>query len=375
MKKKIYLDNNASTQVAPEVVEVIHEHLLNSVGNPSSVHAFGRDAKRDLTRSRDSIAEFLGVKPEEITFTSSGTEAVNLTILGILKQTGPGHVISSNLEHAAVMKSLEQLENEGSEVTYLSAGLHGAILAKDVRDEIQPNTKLITLMAANNETGVKTDITAIAEIALEYGIPFVVDGVALLGKETFQIPEGVTAIGFSGQKIHAPKGTGFAFIRNRTKIHPLIVGGEQEGGRRAGTENLPGIVGLAKAIEVIRDGIGDYEERVRKLRDYMESRLVGNLGGVFVNGEGSRVCNTTNLSFERVDGESLLTMLDMEGVAVSHGAACSSGGLEPSRVLLNMGIDRDRVNSAIRISLSRYTTQEEVDMAVSIIEDVVKRLR
>jgi cysteine desulfurase len=240
---------------------------------------------------------------------------------------------------------------------------------------LRKDTKLIVLMAVNNETGVKSDIEAIAAIAEESNVPFVVDGVALLGKEPFTIPSGVSAVAFSGHKLHAPKGSGMVFIRKRVKCTPLLFGGAQEFQRRAGTENLAAILGLAEAIRLLEVELPSATKRMQALRDRLEEGIISSISDVTINGEAPRVVNTSNLSFEGVDGESLLMSLDLNGVAVSHGSACSSGSLEPSRILLNMGIPRARARSSIRFSLSRFTTRDEIERCIEIVIDVVGRLR
>ncbi len=374
MKKRIYLDNNASTAVDPRVVETMIETLRSSGGNPSSLHSFGQEARGQLTKSRQIIASFLEIKPSELIFTSSGTEALNMVIKGLLKRSH-GHVISSVAEHAAVYTTLKQIENEGIPITFLPTGLTGSVSPQSVKEAIRSDTRLIVLMAVNNETGVKTDLKTIAAIAEQAGIPFLVDGVALLGKELFTIPKGVSAICFSGHKLHAAKGVGFAFVRSNFKILPLVSGGEQEFGRRGGTENLPGIVGLAEAVRLLTQELPTASIRMKNLRDQLQGELLKRIPKSIVNGTGERVCNTLNIAFPGVDGETLLTTLDLEGVAVSHGSACSSGALEPSRILLNMGVPLSLARSSIRISLSRFTTEEEILQAASVIERAVLKLQ
>lgn len=343
----IYLDNNATTQLLPEVLDAMRPYLEGAPCNPSSVHAFGRDARNALTRARRSIASDLGVRPSEVLFTSGATESINM----VLRGSKPRHIITSTIEHIATLDTLKAI---GCEVTYLEPGTYGAITPEQVKEAIRPQTDLITLMAANNETGVMTDIEAIGQL----GIPFFVDGVASLGKEFVEIPEGVSAICFSGHKIHGPKGIGVLVLKHHFKVAPLITGGHQESHRRAGTENLPAIVGMAEAVRLAQNAPYD---QIRALRDRLEKALQ-----VEVNGEGPRVSNVANLSFPGTDGEGLLMNLDLEGIAVSHGSACSSGSLEPSHVLLGMGYSRERAASSIRFSLSRLTTEEEIDQVIDL---------
>jgi cysteine desulfurase len=373
MNKNIYLDNNATTFVDARVASAICNYLKQSVGNPSSVHFFGREARRLLQASRRDIADVLGVKPQELVFTSGATEGLNMVIRGMLELMPKGHIISSSVEHPAVYACLEYMQQAGWEVSFLPPGMWGAITPSQVEEAIRPDTKLIVLMAANNETGVMTDIRGIAAIAACANIPFVADGVALLGKERLIIPEGVSAMCFSGHKIHAPSGTGFCFIRQGIKMHPLLIGGEQEFQRRGGTENLPGIIGLAEAMRILKVELSVTSDRMRQLRDKLEAGILEKVPGTKVNGEGPRVSNTSNVAFVGKDGEGLLASLDIAGVAVSHGSACSSGALEPSRVLLNMGLPRSVARSSLRISLSRFTTEEEVDEALNIIAEVASK--
>lgn len=364
MPISIYLDNNATTAVDPRVLDVVIESLRSYAGNPSSTHAQGRASQMRLTKARDRIASFLGVRSKEIIFTSGGTEAANLIIRGILQGLSDSHVVTSSSEHSCVYATIKALE-KGCTVSFLSPGEWGAVTPEEVEKALRPNTRLIALMAVNNETGVKSDIEGIAAIAERRGIPFFVDGVAWLGKEQFKIPKGVSAISFSGHKIHAPVGVGFAFIRNTLKLQPILTGGDQEYGRRAGSENLSGIEGLAKAVEILHEELPASAERMALLRDRLERELMEAIPGVVVNGEGPRICNTTNLAFLGRDAEALMIGLDKAGIAVSLGSACASGAIEPSRVLLNMGISPERAKASLRFSLSRFTTAEEIDMCIA----------
>lgn len=372
---KIYLDNNASTAIDPRVLEVVIEDLKESTGNPSSIHSFGKHSRLKLSKARKTIAEYLGVRTQEIIFTSGGTEGANYLLRGLFACHHGGHLITSNIEHGCIYETAKLLELNGSHVTFLSPNLSGVIDINHVYQAITPKTRMISLMAANNETGVKTDIEAIAQIAKEKNIFFLVDGVALLGKENFTMHDGVSAMFFSGHKIHAPKGIGFIVLRSKAALQPLLIGGEQEFGKRAGSENLSGIVGLAEAVRLLDIELPAAEEKMRELRDFLETSLIERLQGVKVNGAGPRVSNTSNICFSGVEGETLLAALDMEGIAVSHGSACSSGALEPSRVLLNMGIPRFEAASSLRISLSRMTTKEEIDRFIETVIKLVSRLR
>lgn len=374
MKKRIYLDNNGSTLIDPRVLEVVVNDLGNHYGNPSSVHSFGQDSRNRLIKARSTIAQVFCVKSNEVIFTSGGTESLNMLLRGFLEKN-KGHVITSSVEHSCVYSTLKALENGDRSVTYLSPGLWGGITVDAVEEALRPDTRLIALMSVNNETGVKTDIEGIAALAQERSIPFFVDGVAQLGKEPIVIPSGVSAICFSGHKIHAPKGVGLAIIRNNLKFPSLCTGGFQEYGRRGGTENMPGIVGLAEAIRLLPLELPQASQKMSSLRDRLEQGILANIPGVNVNGQGPRVSNTTNLSFADIEGEMLATSLDMEGVAVSHGSACASGALEPSRILLNMGISPALAHSSLRFSLSRFTTEEEIDACIQIVTRIIKRMR
>lgn len=349
----------------------------NYVGNPSSTHAEGRALRSALMQARETIAEYLGVRSKEIIFTSGGTEAINMVVRGMFHCDGnapKGHIITSNVEHPALIESVRHLERQGIEVSYLTPGAIGAIQPQQVLEAIRPNTRLIALMAVNNETGVKTNIEAVAAIAEQYRIPFVVDAVAFFGKEQFSIPCGVSALCTSGHKLHAPKGVGFAYIRRSLKIPSLLRGASQEFGLRAGTENLAGIVAYGKAVEKLREKLPQASAQMRFLRDLLEQELLRNIPEAHVNGTGDRVCNTLNIAFPNVQGEVLLANLDLQGVAASHGSACASGSLEPSRVLMNMGLCRDLVRSSLRFSLSRMNSEEEIRRAIQIIVATVKRL-
>lgn len=371
MTPRIYLDNNASAPLDPQIAQHLVQILPKLTGNPSSIHLFGQAVRSLINKARDSIAFKLKVKPSELIFTSGGTESINMAIRGLVEGKKTGHIITSVAEHSCVIAACKYLEGQGHEVTYLPVGTWGAVLPQAVEAAILPDTQLVALMAVNNETGVKTDIQSIAQITQKHKIPFFVDGVALLGKEEVVIHPGISAMAFSGHKFHALTGTGFLFLRSCTKCQPLIIGGEQEHGRRAGTENVLGILSMAKAMEFITE---DSVNHMRKLRDKFENDLLQAMPGrILINGEGPRTANVSNIAFVGVDGESLLINLDRAGVAASHGSACHSGSLEPSRILLSMGLPMEQVNGSIRFSLSRLTTDEEIDQAVQILSKLIIR--
>lgn len=375
MKSRIYLDNNATTGLDASVLDAMLPELSSLPANPSSIHAYGQIAKSKLSQAREILAKFLKVRSSEIVFTSGGTESMNMLIQGISSSFTKGHIITTNVEHACVYECVLMLQKKGWDVTFATVGPWGAAKQEDILSALRPDTKLIVLSAVNSETGVKTDIDSIASLAKQHQIPFFVDGVALLGKELFTIPSGVSGMGFSAHKIHGPKGVGFAYVRSDLKLTPLLVGGGQEFTRRSGTENLPGIVGLSRAISLVKEKQQDFTHHMQSLQELLEKGLMEKASPVLINGEGPRVCNTSNLYFPGVDGETLLIQLDQAGIAASHGSACASGSLEPSRVLLQMGYTKERARSSIRFSLSRMTTKEEIEAAIISIASLVDKLR
>jgi len=373
LKKRIYLDNNATTCLDPRVIEAMMAELNDLPSNPSSIHSFGREAKAKLSASRKRIADYLRVSPQSILFTSGGTEGLNFLIRGMVDENA--HIITSNTEHSSVEKTLSHLENRGVSITYLPSGLRGAIQPEQLEEAILPETSLIVLGAVNGETGVKIDLKSIAKVAHKHQIPLIIDAVAWIGKEPIVIPEGVTAMACSAHKFHGPHGVGFVFLSTEKAIEPLIRGGYQENSLRAGTENLPGIIGLSKAIELLDTELEAATFRMKSLRERFENGLFQQLSDIYINGDGPRVVNTVNVAFMGVEGEVLLLLLDQAGIAVSHGSACSSGSLQPSRVLLSMGIPRKRANGSLRFSLSRFTKEEEIDTCLETLSALVKKLR
>ena len=370
---KIYLDHNATTPLAEEVFEVLKYFFAKRLGNPSSLHVFGREAKKYLSTARESIAHFFQVKPQEILFTSGATEGINFLLKGVAKKSPKGTILTSSIEHASLEKTLLSLEEEGWKIRRLNPGLYGAITPQDLEDAIDETTRMIALSSANNETGVKIPLKEIAEIASKHTLPLIIDAVASLGKEPLFFHEGIFGMVFSSHKIHGPRGVGMVILRSSHKVAPLILGGPQESGRRAGSENLEAIMGFSEAISLLKRDLEKGIAHMEFLKNRLEIALVEHCGAT-INGSGERVCNTSNLSFPGVDGESLLIALDLENIAVSHGSACSSGALEPSRILQNMGTPMSSVRSSIRLSLSRYTTLEEIDQAIPIICRTVHRL-
>lgn len=371
----IYLDYNAGAPLDPLVLEVFVQALQEEIGNPSSIHFHGKEAKRKLNESRRLIASYFNVRPQEIVFTSGGTEAACLLIQGFMGRYPKGHIISSQGEHACVYENIKALENRGCSATYLPIGEKGAPDPLELERAIRSETRLIVLIGANNETGVLTDIPAMAEVAKKARVPLVVDAVAWLGKAPLEISEGVSAVFFSGHKIGAPKGIGWGVCKTAFKCAPLLLGGGQELGRRAGTENLPAIVALAKAIALLTEKQASSIAHMKRIRDFFEQELIRLLPFVVRNGEGLRVSNTSNLSFTGLDGESLLIHLDLAGVSASHGSACSSGAIEPSRILQAMGFSQSRVESSLRFSFGREQTQEEIERAIEVIARVAKEMK
>jgi cysteine desulfurase len=358
MNGKIYLDNNGTTPLDPNVLDVMIEELANGPRNPSSIHTFGQEGKKILTKARKTIADFFSLKPSDILFTSGGTEGLNLLIRGTSKG---GHIIGSNIDHAAVYNTLEDLKEKGADVTYLPVHEYGAPEPEDLIKAIRPDTDLIVLSAANSETGVKLDMQRCASIAENRRIPLILDGVALLGKEPFTIPAGVSGMAFSSHKFHGPQGIGFIICRPSLKLTPLITGGGQEKGLRSGTENLPAIVGMAHALTLLNED--KIYAHLSYLRTRFEALIFRALPTTEINGTGPRLPSTSNLYFPNIDGESLLISLDMHGIAASHASACASGALEPSRTLLNMGYSKERASSSLRFSFSRFNTLDEVETA------------
>lgn len=368
--ERIYLDNNATTPLDPRVFKAMMTELTGPPANPSSLHWFGQRARSLLQKARQKLASFFKVTPEEILFTSGGTESINLLLRGYCNK---GHIISTTIEHSCVYRTLQSLEAKGISVTYLPVGSWGAPLAEQITSAIRPDTRAMVFSASNTETGVKIDLEKIASIASSHAIPLFIDAVAMIGKESFSLYPGITAVALSGHKFHAPKGTGALFLRSSCKLDPLFTGGAQEQMRRAGTENLAGIIGLGEAIDILQERQSEITQQIDRLRLYFEQELKRITPNLVINGEGPRTSNTSNIAFLGTDGETFLMQLDMAGIAVSHGSACSSGAIEPSRVLTQMGIDRKTARCSIRFSFSRMNTQQEIDLALDKIAKLLSR--
>ncbi|PIS03023.1 MAG: cysteine desulfurase [Chlamydiae bacterium CG10_big_fil_rev_8_21_14_0_10_42_34] len=370
--QRIYLDNNATTALDPRVFKAMLEDFSGPAANPSSVHWFGQRARNLLSNARNQVASFFSAKPDEIIFTSGGTESLNIFLRGLPTK---GHVITTGIEHSAIFQTIQALKSQGLEVTYVPVGLWGAPLPEQIEAAIQPNTKAIVLTASNGETGVMIDLEKIASIAEKKGISLLIDAVSYVGKEPLEMHPGITALAISAHKFHGPKGIGALYLRSNLKLTPLLTGGAQEGTRRSGTENLAGILGLAEALKILSEKQTQITQSILDLRMHLEKGLLTEVPDIAINGEGPRVSNASNIAFLGVDGETLLMQLDMAGIAVSHGSACSSGALEPSRVLTTMGIDRKTARSSLRLTVGRMNTREEIDLAIDTISKIVKKLR
>jgi cysteine desulfurase len=373
---RIYLDNNATTPVLPEVLEAMRPYFGERFGNASSIHHRGQETRAAVERARDSVALLLGCRPAEVVFTSGGTEGDNLAIAGL---TGAGdHIITSGSEHHAVLHACKHLEETGCDVTYLPVDGRGLVDPDDVRRALRPSTRLISIMMGNNETGVLQRVEEIGKIAVEADVYFHTDAVQAAGKVPIDVKRiGCDALSISGHKMHAPQGVGALYVRNGTHLQPLFYGGRHERSRRAGTENVPGIVALGKAAELAMQGFerGD-DQKISTLRDRLEQGILAQVEEAGVNGDGSaRVPNTVNIYFDHIEGEALVISLDLKGLAVSTGAACSSGAIEPSHVLLAMGVPADRARASVRFSLGKQNTAEDIDLALALVPETVARLR
>ena len=373
--RRVYLDNNATTPVLPEVLDAMRPFFSEHFGNASSIHHHGQETRAAVERARESVAGLLGCRASEIVFTSGGTEADNLAIFGLVK---PGdHIITSTIEHHAVLNSCKYLQENGREVTFIPVDGKGQVSPDDVRRAVRPNTKLISIMMANNETGVLEPVEEIGAIASEADVYFHTDAVQAAGK----VPLNVKAIGcdllsISGHKFHAPQGVGALYVRKGTILQPMMLGGRHERSRRAGTENVAGIVGLGKAAELAQTSLQNGGmDKIAEMRDRLEHALL-QMESSGVNGTGTRrVPNTTNIYFDHIEGEAMVIALDLKGLAVSTGAACSSGALEPSHVLVAMGMSADRARASIRFSLGKQNTPQEIEFALGLVPTTIARLR
>jgi cysteine desulfurase len=377
--KRIYFDHNATTPMSPDVYEAMSPFFRESFGNASSIYGYGSEAKDAIATAREQVADLIGAEPTEIVFTSGGTESDNLAIKGVAysnRKKGK-HIITSQIEHPAVLNTCQFLEKEGFETTFLRVDKSGKIDLDQLLASIRRDTILISIMHGNNEIGTIQDIEEIGRIAAEKGICFHSDAVQTCGKIPLDVAKSnVALLSMSAHKIYGPKGTGALYIRKGTRLSPLFHGGHHENGRRAGTENVPGIVGMGKACEIAKESVGENHARLAGLRDYLQKELVTRIEDTVVNGHPTdRLPNTLNMCFRFVEGESMIMMLDMKGVSASSGSACTSGSLDPSHVLMAIGLSHEIAHGSLRLSLGTGNTQDEVDYVADILPEIVQRLR
>lgn len=379
MSGVIYLDNNATTAVAPEVLEAMMPFLTELYGNPSSIHNFGGQVGRYVEKARENVARLIGADPSEIVFTSCGTESDSTAILSALEvQAERRHVITSRVEHPAVRNLCRWLHDSlGYKVTEIGVDSDGRLDMDQYRRSLGEDVAVVSLMWANNETGTIFPVEQCATLAKQHGAMFHSDAVQAVGKLPLDMARSnIDMLSVSGHKLHAPKGIGALYVRRGTRFEPMMRGGHQEGNRRAGTEAVPNIVALGRAAELAMERMDDENSRVRQLRDHLEAGLLRNCLDARVNGdERSRLPNTTNISFEYIEGEAILLLLDQHGICASSGSACTTGSLEPSHVLRAMGVPFTAAHGSIRFSLSVYNTQQEVDKVLEVMPGIVRRLR
>jgi cysteine desulfurase len=376
--KTIYFDNNATTKVAEEVLKEMKPLFCELYGNPSSMHTFGGQIGRKIRKAREQVAGLLGCEPTEIIFTSGGTESDNTAINGTLTAyPNKRKIITSCVEHPAVLSVCRELGSHGYTVVELKVDKQGRLDITELEEQIDDDTALVTIMYANNETGVVFPIDKIAELVTSRGVVFHTDAVQAVGKIPLNLSKSnIDLLSLSGHKLHAPKGVGAMYVRKGTRLSPFMLGGHQEAGRRAGTENVPGIVGLGKACELAAKNIKEENEKVKYLRDKLENTILQQCPDSMLNGDKeNRLPNTSNISFEFIEGEAILLMLDKYGICASSGSACTSGSLEPSHVLRAMGVPFTAAHGSIRFSLSRYNTEEEVDYTIEKMPPIINRLR
>lgn len=379
MSRKVYLDHAATTPVRPEVAEVVTRYMIEEFGNASSIHSFGRAARKGLEEAREQVASLIGADAREIIFTSGGTESDNMALKGVAeaqRQRGK-HIITSRIEHHAVLHTAEHLEKDGFEVTYLDVDSDGLVDPDDVRKAVRDDTILVSVMFANNEVGTVEPIGEIGKICKERGVVFHSDGVQAVGSIPIDVNElGLDLLTISAHKMYGPKGVGALYVRKGTKIAPIIHGGAHERGKRAGTENVAGIVGFGKAAELARVEMDARRNHLLFLRDRLIRGILERVEDVKLNGHPTeRLPNNVNVSIMYVEGESMLLNLDMMGIAASSGSACTSGSLEPSHVLLAMGVPHEVAHGSLRMTLGSANTEEDVDYVVDCLGEIVKRLR
>ena len=377
--RRVYLDHSATTPVRKEVIEIMQHYLEESWGNPSTLYSFGREAKKGLEEARERVAKLIGAVPQEIIFTSGGTEADNMAIIGAARanEKKGKHIITSSIEHHAALDAAKYLEKHGYEVTFLPVTFEGLIKLDDVKKAIRDDTALISIMHVNNEIGTIQPIAEIGKLAREKGIIFHTDAVQSVGKIPVDVHDlHVDLLSISSHKIYGPKGVGALYVRKGTRISPLVFGGGQERKRRPGTENMPGIVGFGLAAELIGQEMEVESRRERKLRDKLIEGILNSIPDVQLNGDREqRAPNNVNVSVRYIEGESLLLSLDMQGIAASSGSACTSGSLDPSHVLLSLGLTHEVAHGSLRMTLGKETTEEDVDYVLDVLPGIVVRLR
>ena len=378
--RRVYMDSNATTPLLPEVVEAMCPYWTEHFGNASSIHLHGQQAHAAVDRARETMARFFNCHAAEVVFNSGGTEGDNTAIFGLLH---PGdHFITTSIEHSAILQAAKRLVHHGVETTYVAPQPSGLIDPSDILRAIRPETRLISVMLANNETGVRQPVEEIGKIAADTGIFFHIDAVQGAGKIEFDVRRfGCHLLSISAHKMHGPKGIGAMFVRRGTPVEPLLVGGSHERKQRAGTENVPGIVGMAKAAELAMHSLEDGTiDRLAGLRNRLETELL-QIPGTGLNGAGTvgeyipRVANTTNIYFDQLEGEALVIALDLKGVSVSGGSACHSGATEPSHVLMAMGVDKNRARASLRFSLLKTATDADIDYVLQVVPEAVEHLR
>lgn len=379
MKKMIYLDNAATTRTAPEVVEAMLPYFSEFYGNASTVYEFGGKSKEAISQARGIIANAIGAKENEIYFTAGGSESDNWALKAAAEayKAKGKHIITSKIEHHAILHACQWLEQNGFEVTYLDVDEFGVVKLEELKKAVRPDTILISIMFANNEIGTIEPVAEIGKIAREHGVLFHTDAVQAFGQVPINVDElNIDMLSSSGHKLNGPKGVGFLYIRKGVKIRSFVHGGAQERKRRAGTENVPGIVGFGKAAELALADMKERTDRERELRDYLMERVLKEIPFTRVNGDRTnRLPNNVNLCFQFVEGESLLIMLDMKGICGSSGSACTSGSLDPSHVLLAIGLPHEIAHGSLRLTLGADTTREDIDYTVDTIKEIVSQLR
>jgi cysteine desulfurase len=372
-----YLDNNATTCVAPEVLEAMMPFLTDFWGNPSSAYRFGSQVHLAIEKAREQVAALIGADPKEIFFTSCGTESDNAAIASALETTGKKKVVTTLVEHSALIKQCQRLQQRGIEVIFMPVKRDGTLDFREVEKAVDEDTAICSIMWANNETGVLFPVEEVAEFCKLKGVLFHTDAVQAVGKIPINLQKNkIDMLSLVGHKLHSPKGVGALYIRKRTRFLPTIIGGSQEKGKRGGTENVASIVALGKACELAGLRMDDENTRVKKLRDDLENGIITKISGVHLNGHKQlRLPNTSNLAFEGVEAESILLMLDQSGVCASSGSACTTGSLEPSHVLTSMGLSPELARGSIRLSLSVYNSEKDVERALSVFPGVIEKLR